>query len=605
MPDIKTLVLLLEKGFAKGEVDLEVFEELKAASSALAQGKPAAAAGPPLKPGVKLDCFEVKKLLGQGGWASVYLAFDEENGRDLALKVLTGSPEQLGVAFEMLAYEREQCRVLEGSPHVRGCFAPRRIASGGLDAVVIPLELGVKSLRDWFDERPEPGSAYYEEWLSNSLMLFDQVCHGLQAVHAAGLAHLDMKPENVLICDVDSTPVAKVADLGQARAKWEFLQPGRAPGSPAYMSPEQFDVRPKDLGPEADVYAMGCMLFEMLDGAPPFVGDTADQWRRAHLELHPPMRRWDGHAVKFKALVEAALRKRPEDRPQDGDALLRLWAKDYTPVVPVAKPAAEVAAPPPGAPPPKSGSKTAADAKPMTLEERFAKPFTLAVVGMEFVPIKPGSFKMGDDSFGPVHQVTLTRPFWMASSQVAQDQYEALGGSNPSHFASPKSKAPVEQVTWNKAMDFCSALTEIEREKGQLPEGYVFRLPTEAEWEYCCRAGSAASYCFGESLGQLGDYAWFNTNSNKMTRAVGKKKANAWGLFDMHGNVWEWCLDFFVPYEEGDVSDPSGPATGATRVYRGGSWRLSGNYCKSAYRSGAMPTATYDNVGFRVVCGPA
>jgi formylglycine-generating enzyme required for sulfatase activity len=133
------------------------------------------------------------------------------------------------------------------------------------------------------------------------------------------------------------------------------------------------------------------------------------------------------------------------------------------------------------------------------------------------------------------------------------------------------------------------------------PKGYELRLPTEAEWEYACRAGSTTDYCYGDDPRELSEYAWFSENSRKSTHPVGQKKPNKWGLYDMHGNVWEWCQDWYGEYPKEPVTDPKGPKGGSSRVFRGGGWLDSAGYCRSALRNWDGPSLQYDNVGFRVV----
>jgi formylglycine-generating enzyme required for sulfatase activity len=211
---------------------------------------------------------------------------------------------------------------------------------------------------------------------------------------------------------------------------------------------------------------------------------------------------------------------------------------------------------------------------------------------IEFVWCAPGTFVMGtpgDTQIEIPHQVTLTRGFWIGKYPVTQGQWIRVMGSNPSDFHSAGHDAPVENVSWEDAQAFCSTVSRA--------EGIQFRLPTEAEWEYACRAGSAGPYCFP---GDLVDYAWYAENSNGTTHPVGQKRPNAWGLFDMHGNVWEWCADWYENYTKGPTTDPMGPRSGSLRVNRGGGWRDIAAYCRSAYHNGDSPGVLGDDLGFRV-----
>jgi formylglycine-generating enzyme required for sulfatase activity len=166
---------------------------------------------------------------------------------------------------------------------------------------------------------------------------------------------------------------------------------------------------------------------------------------------------------------------------------------------------------------------------------------------------------------------------------------------NPSHFRGASN--PVDNVSWEDAVEFCKRLSALSEEQAA---GRVYRLPTEAEWEYACRGGSTSTYCFGGDKLRLGEYAWFEENSGKRTQAVGQKKPNAWGLYDMHGNVWEWCSDWDGKNPEGALTDPQGPRTGSFRVYRGGSWINHAAICRTAFRFTFNPTHRAGNLGFRL-----
>jgi len=166
-------------------------------------------------------------------------------------------------------------------------------------------------------------------------------------------------------------------------------------------------------------------------------------------------------------------------------------------------------------------------------------------------------------------------------------------------------------VSWFDATSYCYTLTVQERLAGRIPSNWAYRLPTEAEWEYACRAGTAARFSYGDDLGytDLGKYAWYCDNSDLQTHPVGRKRPNAWGLYDMHGNVLEWCLDWHGEYPGGSVSDPQGLSSCSDRVFRGGSWSrwLDWNgprLCRSAYRNSYDPEYWYRDIGFRAVLAP-
>jgi len=236
---------------------------------------------------------------------------------------------------------------------------------------------------------------------------------------------------------------------------------------------------------------------------------------------------------------------------------------------------------------------------------------------MVFIP--PGTFRMGSptnevdryDNEGPQTAVTISRGFWMGKFEVTQGEYEAVMGSNPSYFQPPNATAdtnrPAESVSWDDAVAYCAALTQRERAAGRITTNAVYRLPTEAEWEYACRAWTSTRFSYGDDLGytNLTNYAWYSDNSGGTTHPVGQKLPNPWGLYDLHGNVWEWCQDWFDTYPGGIALDPQGPATGSTRVVRGGNWLYwngRARDCRSAYRD----YSGYGSglIGFRVVLAP-
>jgi len=224
-------------------------------------------------------------------------------------------------------------------------------------------------------------------------------------------------------------------------------------------------------------------------------------------------------------------------------------------------------------------------------------------IGMKFKLIPAGTFTMGDasgqDDETP-HEVTLTQPFKMGVHEITQAQYEQVMGVNPSTFKGADN--PVENVSWDDAVEFCRRLSELPAEK---EAGNVYRLPTEAEWEYACRAGTTTKFSFGDDDSALGDYAWYAENSAKKTHPVGSKLPNAWGLYDVHGSVWEWCQDWSDAYPGGAVTDPTGPASGSSRAYRGGGWDDFAEICGSVTRLGIPPSYRLDSRGFRVSLSPS
>jgi formylglycine-generating enzyme required for sulfatase activity len=218
-------------------------------------------------------------------------------------------------------------------------------------------------------------------------------------------------------------------------------------------------------------------------------------------------------------------------------------------------------------------------------------------VGMKLRLIPVGSFMMGSpasdqeagDSEFPQHRVTISKSFYMGVTEVTQGQWVAVMGNNHSEFKYGDDY-PVETVNWNKARDFCIELSQL--------TGESYRLPTEAEWEYACRAGTSTRYYWGDSDSEAGEYAWYYA---QRTHPVGQLRGNSWGLYDMSGNVSEFCRDVFQEYSSSAQRDPEGPWYGSHRIVRGGGWGSEAKYIRSASRAMRTPISAGRNTGFRVV----
>lgn len=231
------------------------------------------------------------------------------------------------------------------------------------------------------------------------------------------------------------------------------------------------------------------------------------------------------------------------------------------------------------------------------------------------VSIPSGTFLMGSNAasgppyygpIGPVHEVTLSYCYWMGATEVTQAQYTALMGTNPSQF--PGASNPVEQVSWFNAQAYCTALTAQQKALGNVPSGYQYRLPTEAEWEYACRAGTTTEFNVGTALfcndaNFYYSYHSYSSCNASFTVTVGSYAPNALGLYDMHGNVWEWCLDTYSAYQASAVTDPF-ITGGYSRVFRGGCYVNTSYFCLSARRNKMDPTNQSSAIGFRVVLAP-
>ena len=227
---------------------------------------------------------------------------------------------------------------------------------------------------------------------------------------------------------------------------------------------------------------------------------------------------------------------------------------------------------------------------------------------MKFVYIAPGNFQMGSNEGRndekPVHHVTISKGYWLGKYEVTQSEYQTITGDNPSNFKG--GNKPVDSVNWNDAVSFCKKLTERERAAGRLPAGYEYRLPTEAEWEFAARGGTASRGYEYSGSDNLDSAAWYQTNTGGETHAVGIKSANELGIYDMSGNVCEWCGDLYKNYSDSSLADPMGATEGTDRVYRGGSWYNGSRGCRVANRNSNSPNNISNYVGFRVAlaCSP-
>ena len=433
-----------------------------------------------------------------------------------------------------------------------------------------------------------------------------QIADGMSHAHAKNIIHRDIKPQNVI---VSNEGLVKILDFGIAqtlRTSMSRLVNTSSTGTLVYMSPEQ--IRGQDVGKESDIYSFGAMVYELLSGKPPF---------------------WQG------ALEHQILNEQPKVIPGVTDEtmrmVLRCLEKDYTRrfrsfgevflvggTVAERQPVVKMVPPP---------VPEAVDITPMpSMQIVKKKGMSLMAIGgiiigvlvVAFVMImvmrksgdirqviaadssnmppiegmvwiEGGTFMMGsndgESNEKPVHQVTVSG-FYMSKYEVTQAEYEQVMGNNPSKFTDCPT-CPVENVSWHDAVAYCEKVGK--------------RLPTEAEWEYACRAGSTGKYYWGDAMD--GSYAWYSDNSGGKTHPVGQKLPNAGGLYDMSGNVWEWCSDWYDEnyYSSSPAQNPLGASGGSSRVLRGGSWDDFIDFYRSAGRNYYGPDYRDGYGGFRVV----
>jgi formylglycine-generating enzyme required for sulfatase activity len=420
------------------------------------------------------------------------------------------------------------------------------------------------------------------------------------------IVHRDLKPANILVQRAANSGLAlRIADFGnggvaashairqtlRGTTQAELLvSAARGACTPLYASPQQ--MRGADADPRDDIYALGVIWHQLLTGELSTGRPGGTRWTKRLLEQDMPQPMID--------LLGSCFEDNPDDRPRNAavlaDHLSTLLQKGDED---------------------SSGTLPAVPVEPDPKIRSMPRRITNAI-SMTLVLIPPGTFKMGSTaseaergSDESLHEVTLTQPFYLGIYPVTQRQYEIVMDQNPSYFTARKGGGPdypVENISWYDALEFCQRLSELPAEKAA---GRFYRLPTEAEWEYACRAGVPMPFSSGPTLSSReanfnGNYPYGITGRGpylERTTKVGSYPPNPFGLCDMHGNVWEWCADFYDRnyYRHSPRYDPQGPPSGVLRVVRGGSCFNIGRFCRAAYRFGVVPTNRDIDVGLRVV----
>jgi formylglycine-generating enzyme required for sulfatase activity/tRNA A-37 threonylcarbamoyl transferase component Bud32 len=596
--------------------------------------------------------YTVIRFLGRGGFGEVWLG--EKRSKYATTQFALKFPDMTKVDVEAIRKEASTWVKASGHPNV----LPIIEADEYDGHVVIVSELALDgSLRDWLERHG--GRAHSIE---AAVKMMDGILAGLEHLHSKPIFHRDLKPDNILL--QGDTP--RLADFGLARVLKTVQSTQSLGGTPLYMSPEAFkNIRTEHM----DLWAAAVIFYQLLSGRVPFEGDDTVSLMYAILneEVKPlpekipnPLRDFVATALNknineryqtanaMRQAIHKAIRQEPNrlntppaptpetisiPQLQTNQQLIPLSAQPdpkpqtapnpYAPVVPEAplKPARRVnravaglvamalaagagvwgivklQSDNPGA---TSVTQTAGNpgAPTVTATPDNAAASQLKAPGTDvgtFVQILEGHFMMGsvngEAGEKPVHPVKIG-PFEIGKYELTQEQWQSVMGMNPSKTKG--ANLPVENVSWNDAQEFIKKLNAEN-------DGYTYRLPTEAEWEYVCRAGSTGDYA-----GNLNEMAWYSSNSDNQTHPVGQKKANAWGLHDLHGNVWEWCNDYYDEsyYRKSPSVDPSGPSTGTDRVGRGGSWYDKAFSLRSAHRGNAVPDYHDDLLGFRLVRTP-
>ena len=582
---------------------------------------------------VILRRYELLEKLGSGAMGVVFKCRDQVSQVEYALKMV---PPELARDAEAMEDVRENFKLIYNlnHPNIAGVKFLDRDEYGSY-FLIMEYAQG-ESLTQWIKKkwrsgRPDPAEVIH---------IVNQIAAALDYAHGQQVLHRDIKPANVM---VDAQGNVKVLDFGLAskiRSTMTALSinPANTSGTPHYLSPEQF--KGKYPGPAADQYALGVLTYQMLAGHLPFEADDFNILSRAVLQEEPdPI---GGIPPAIETAVRKALSKDPKQRYQNCSefaAALKaafsepVWVLKTEPKKPVRHTwiwavlfVAAVVLVSVGV---MFGSSLKTDGHTEDVEQsevpersgtdEYRRAGTRIAslpsgdfitvelsnnVKLAMVKVEAGSFEMsakdGENYSDEVpHWVTLTRDFYIGKTEVTQAQWKAVMGNNPSYFKGDN--LPVENVSWNEAMEFCAKLNSM----GKAPKGWKFTLPTETQWEYAARGGKNSrgfKYSGSNNVGEVAWVAWYDGNSGEKTHPVGTKKANELGLYDMSGNVWEWCLD---DYQEDSSRakpefDRGNDQGGSKRVSRGGSWYSSARFCRSAIRYNYGPGNRYYYLGFRL-----
>ena len=557
-----------------------------------------------LGPGTEFDDFRVLEKLGRGGLGEVWKARDLTGNRDVALKFV---PRDIQFHEEEMERVRETFQTIHALHHQHICptLALRRHPDFGSYLMMafvdgVPLSFYLRQVK--------------KVPLIRALEILRPVAEALDYAHSRNVIHRDIKPGNVMLVfgknpdgsmNFDQLRDVQLIDFGLAS---EFRQSMTrvsqvrmsTSGTRPYMSPEQFQGKGQDA--RTDQYSLGTLAYELLCGKLPFQAEDDFVLFNCIMNVQPePLK--DQPDWVNTALLQAMAKDRTVRFSSCVKFLTALEGKEAEKVKTARL----------------EEERRRLEREPMEIQpgihagERATRRINGVKYAFRWCP--PGTFTMGSPAGIPQtveegfifrrtethwiggeegrsndekqHQVTLTQGFWILETQVTQEMWASVMGKNPSYFKGYQN--PVENVSWDSCQEFCRKLSE--------KSGLKVSLPTEAQWEYACRSGTTGAYA-----GDLDAMSWHHGNC-RSHQPTGLKKPNAWGLYDMHGNVSEWCLDWYDEnyYAKSPATNPAGPKNGQSRVVRGGSWCLYPGYCRSAYRSYRMPGKQSNVLGFRVV----
>ena len=557
-----------------------------------------------------IQSFTISRELGSGGMATVYLA-ENRIGKKVAIKVLAKEHfhnEQIRLRFE------QEARVMASLNHENICSVIDLEDNDEFSAIIMEYLEGM-DLGEYVNQNDPVPESQVMDWLR-------QIASGLDYAHSQCYVHRDIKPSNFFLTPKGQVPrgqapkgQVKIMDFGIAKAEESLVksQTSSKMGSVAYMSPEQI-ISPKHVDHKTDIYSLGVTLHHLLGGRVPYDTTTQNEFAVMKQITEEKLAELPGISVRMNSLIQAATAKEAKARPASLAALLDSTGDD---TLLERKPASDKTLIDTGTIPPLAAQVPQAQAGTgdKTLIDTGADTHTDPYTGMEFIKVQAGTFMMGctseqgSDCYDlekPAHSVTLTRDYLMGKYEVTQAQWVRVMGSNPSYFQNCDN-CPVERVSWNDIQEFLVKLNQQTGTKGTSTKGTGkrYRLPTEAEWEYAARGGNKSKgykYAGAKGTGSnsIGSVAWYDDNSGDKTHPVGQKAPNELGLYDMSGNVWEWCSDWYGDYSSSSQTDPKGPSSGRNRVLRGGSWYNFPIRCRVSYRSLNTPGGGVNLTGFRL-----
>ena len=593
---------------------------------------------PRFRPGDKLDDWTLTSLRGMGQCSEVWRAEDpaQEENSPTALKFVTDSEMQKPVKESAELFTKVfDLNTVPGILPLRSVYLETNPP-----CLESPFVYGYDLAGLLFDWKWRYDTAKPEA----ALKLIRRLASIMAEAHNQGMVHRDLKPTNVLLNptaggkftlwitdfgwgQIESVRCLELAKGGSRGEQQRLANSGAS--SVLYASPQQVKKEPPS--PTDDIHALGVIWYQLLKRDRTAAAPVGTEWIE---ELRP-----FGFTDSQARVLQACLSTRPDKRPKNAAALVEQLNQvtvapaeglgpDGSKLISLRNPGSAIYSPAQTTARGKSYDAEAASASAAALLNAAgggplsggpgagAAPGVRIVknsIGMTFVRIQPGSFWMGspDTELGhreqesPLHEVRITKPFYIAVVPVTQAQYEAVKGKNPSKFTRVRGGGPdhpVESVTWDQAIRFCERLAKMPEEE---VHHRTYRLPTEAEWEYVCRAGTKTPFSPGTKL--TGRDAIFAGGGGKYcgksTAPVAQSMGNAWGVHDMHGNVQEWVHDWFEDYYyfESPGEDPQGPKRGTLKTVRGGCWGMYAADCRSAARRGQAPDSHADTVGFRVV----